>query len=290
MTHFAKSMPAALLLGALLAAPAAAQMKLEVIPLNYRTVEDVIPVLEPLLAPGGTITGMNNQLVIKTTPANLAEIVEVLQTIDRKLRRLMIAVRQDRGFSTSGSEYSASGRVTPGDVTIETTDTSRGRGLTAGIGEEDEDFARIRAAADEAQSDDFNTFRVQAVEGRPAFIHAGTSVPIRYRTLNTVPGAVVVQEGVEYRDATSGFYVVPQLHGDRVTLLVSPFMSDVIPGRVPSFAVQNVETTASGRLGEWISLGGIDTERRDSSRELVSTGQRSSFDNRNVQVQVTEIP
>lgn len=281
----------AILFAALLSAPVAAQMQLEVIPLNYRTVDDVIPVLRPLLDPGGTITGTNNQLIIKTTPQNLAEITEVLQTIDRKLRRLMIVVRQDRGFRGTDVEQSVSGRGTPGDVTIEQDQTRPGReGLTTTIGDEDGDYARHRIVAGNAQSDDQNSFRVQGIEGQPAFIQAGTSVPIQYRTLTTGPGYSNYQDAVEYRDATSGFYVVPQLHGDRVTLLVSPFMSDVIPGRVPSFEIQNVETTATGRLGEWISLGGIDTQRRDSSRELVGAGQRSSFENRNVQIQVTEIP
>jgi hypothetical protein len=45
-----------------------------------------------------------------------------------------------------------------------------------------------------------------------------------------------------------------------------------------------------GRLGEWISLGGIDTGRRDSSRELVGAGQHGSRESRNIQVMVTEIP
>jgi type II secretory pathway component GspD/PulD (secretin) len=291
VTHFAKWLPAALLAALLSPAVGAQQMKIEVIPLSYRTVQDVIPVLEPLLAPGGTITGMNNQLVVKTTPQNLEEIMGVLQTIDRRLRRLMIAVRQDRGFQTAGSEQSLSGRGTPGDVTIEQDDTRRGRdGLTTTIGDEDGDYVRHRIVANEAQADDLNTFRVQGVEGQPSFIQAGTSVPIRYSTVNARPGGAIIQEGVEYHDATSGFYVVPQLHGDGVTLLVSPFMSDVLPGRVPSFSVQNVETTVTGRLGEWISLGGIDLQRRDSSRELVGTRQRSSFDDRNIQVMVTEIP
>jgi type II secretory pathway component GspD/PulD (secretin) len=248
-------------------------------------------VLEPLLAPGGTITGMNNQLVVKTTPQNLEEIRQVLQTIDRRLRRLMISVRQDRGFVTSGSEHTVSGRGTPGDVTVEQDDTRQGAGgLTTTIGDEDEDYARHRMLADQAQSDDLNTFRVQGVEGQPSFIQAGTSVPIQYRTLTGVPGNYAYADAIEYRDATSGFYVLPRLHGDQVTLLVSPFMSDVIPGRVPSFEVQNVETTATGRIGEWIPLGGIDSSRRDRSRELIATGQRSSFENRNIQIRVTEIP
>lgn len=273
------------------AVPVSAQMQLEVIPLKGRMVEDVIPVLRPLLAPGGSITGMNNQLIVKTTPANLAEIRSVLDGIDQPLRRLMITVRQDADFRGNASEQSLSGRVSAGDVSIAAGDRGRGHGLEAEIGDDDEDFARLRALEQEQRSTDHNSFRVQALEGRPAFIHAGHSVPVHYRSLNPVPGGGhYVQDGVEYRDATSGFYVLPRLNGDQVTLLVSPFMTEVVPGRVPSFAVQNVETTASGRLGEWISLGGLATERRDSRGEILSRGSSSSFDQRNIQVMVTEIP
>ncbi len=50
------------------------QMQLEIIPLNHRTVDEVISVIRPLLPPGGSINGMNYQLIVKTTPSNLSEI------------------------------------------------------------------------------------------------------------------------------------------------------------------------------------------------------------------------
>ncbi|MFB3101043.1 MAG: hypothetical protein ACE1ZM_06325, partial [Gammaproteobacteria bacterium] len=48
----------------------AENMRLEVIPLQHRMVDDVIQSIRPLVTPGGTVTGMNNQLIIKTTPSN----------------------------------------------------------------------------------------------------------------------------------------------------------------------------------------------------------------------------
>ncbi len=56
-------------------------MQLEVIPLQKRMVDEVIQIIRPLVAPGGTVTGMNNQLIIKTTPSNLAEIKQVLRKL-----------------------------------------------------------------------------------------------------------------------------------------------------------------------------------------------------------------
>ena len=67
---------------ALALAAQAQQQVLEVITLGYRQAEEVIPMLRPLLAPGGTLTGMNNRLVVRTTPANLAEIKQVLGAVD----------------------------------------------------------------------------------------------------------------------------------------------------------------------------------------------------------------
>ena len=66
---------ALLLLTALLQVTAYAQNTvLEVVPLKYRTSEQIIPVLKPLLDKDGTLSGMQNQLIIRTSPANLAEL------------------------------------------------------------------------------------------------------------------------------------------------------------------------------------------------------------------------
>ena len=76
--------------------PAAlAQGTLEVISLRHRTAEQVIPVLRPLLEPGGVLSGQSNQLIVRTSPANLAQIRAVLDSIDQPARRLTISVRFD---------------------------------------------------------------------------------------------------------------------------------------------------------------------------------------------------
>ena len=42
-----------------------AEMTLEIIPLKHRLVNDVVPTLQALVAEGGTVTGMNDQLIIR---------------------------------------------------------------------------------------------------------------------------------------------------------------------------------------------------------------------------------
>src|SRR2546430_9346967 len=85
-------------LAAVLAAWAAhslAQQALEIIPLRHRTVDQVLPVLQPLVEPGGALTGQSGQLIVRASPANLAEIKRAMVPIDRPLRRLQIYLRFD---------------------------------------------------------------------------------------------------------------------------------------------------------------------------------------------------
>ena len=68
-----------------------------ILPLHHRLPEQVLPTLEPLVAPGGSIVGAGNQLFVRTSPENLLDLQKVLQAIDKPLRRVLISVRQGNG-------------------------------------------------------------------------------------------------------------------------------------------------------------------------------------------------
>jgi len=96
-----RALPALLLA---FAAGAAAQGTLEVIPLRHRSAAEVIPALQPLLEPGGTLSGQSYQLFVRTSPANLADLKRVLDRIDVAPRRLRVSVRfEAAGDSRNGS-------------------------------------------------------------------------------------------------------------------------------------------------------------------------------------------
>lgn len=282
-------LPRILLLLWLMAPAAAAQMLVEVIPLQHRFPDDVIPVIRPLLAPGGSVSGMNNQLVVRTTAQNLAEIRSVLDAIDMKLRRLRISVRQDADRYGDLAQQSLSGRAELGDVTLEQHGGNGRDGVSVGIGDHDSNVKYRRRDRTTAASDRAS-YQVQAVEGQPAFIRTGQSVPVPQRTVAAPNGVVVVQDSVAYHDADSGFWVLPRLSGDRVTLLIAPRTTKVKPGAVPTFDVQAAETTVSGRLGQWIDIGGINQSSRSSGRELLGSATRQEGRTTTLQVRVEEIP
>jgi hypothetical protein len=168
---------------ACVAVAALAQQTLEIIPLRHRTADQVLPVLQPLVEPGGTLSGSRNQLFLRASPGNAADIKRVLEAIDRPSRRLEILVRHDDAQERERRDLGASGTIGSRGARIDVTaEDSR------------------RAVAERVDQ------RVQVLEGGRAFIFAGQSRPVH------VPGATVVQE------VGAGFEVVPRVSGERVLL------------------------------------------------------------------------
>ena len=265
-------------------------MTLEVIPMQHRSTDDVIQILQPLVAPGGTVTGMNNQLIIKTTPENMAELKRVLQSLDHSPRRLLISVRQNSAGIAQGREQALSGKYSAGDVTTEIKDPAHAHeGLVISAQDEKGNVVRYRRQDSVADSSDRNTFHVQTTEGYPAFINIGQSIPVPNRTTYVTPNGVVVSNATEYVDATSGFYALPRLNGDQVTVLIAPSLSKSSTRGMPVFDVQNVETTATGRLGEWLEIGGINQGSSDSDRRLLSSSDRQGQLSNTIFMKVDEL-
>lgn len=106
-----------------------AQQALEVISLRHRTADQVLGTLQPLVEPGGTLTGQGNQLIVRVSPANLAEIRQALEAIDRPQRRLQISVRFDDALESARRDFQASGAVSNrgAHVEIGARDSQRGR-------------------------------------------------------------------------------------------------------------------------------------------------------------------
>jgi len=105
----------AALLGLPLRAPIA-QQALEIIPLRHRTVEQVLPSLQPLLEPGATLSGSRGQLFLRASPSNADDIKRALAVIDRPAKRLQVSVRLDDTLERERREIQGSGSIGSGGV------------------------------------------------------------------------------------------------------------------------------------------------------------------------------
>ncbi len=260
---------------AILALPAAAEV--EIIPLRHRTADQVLPVLQPLVERDGALSGMQNQIIIRASAANISDIKRVLASIDTPVRRLLISVRQEQSGSGERRDIAAGGTIASGGGgrVVIGTDAPRRPGVSVRLGE-----AGTRGGEQITQ-------QVQTIEGSPAFIRIGseTTLPVSSRTIT--PFGTVAQSGVAIREANTGFAVLPRLAGDRVTLEISPQRE--VPGPGGTVHSQRLVTTVSGRLGEWMELGGL-TQTQSAQRSGVLADTRELRDEgRRVWVRVEEL-
>ena len=218
---------------AVVAGPAAAQGSLEIIQLHYRTVDQVLPALRPLIEPGATLSGQGTQLFVRTSPANLAEIRRALDEIDRPLRRLQISVRFDDAADNAAQGVETSGYITNSGSNVDVRVQDRQNTATERVDQ-----------------------RVLVLEGGHAFISTGRSAPI--------------YDGNVFRETSSGFDAIPRLAGNGVLV-------EIAQRRETLARDQALSTTVSGRLGEWLEIGGaLEGASRDDRAILSARASRTS--------------
>lgn len=283
----------ALLLAGLLNAGAVAQTTVEVIQLRYRQADQLIPVLQPLLGRDASISNFQNQLVIRATPAELAQVKSVLASLDTPPRRLLITVRQDSDVTANRSNAEIFGSIGNDQARVSVPGSASREGGTVVLRDGDDRLGARVVDTRQAGSERIGQ-SVQVLEGYTAFIRAGESRPVRNRQVvrTMVNGQWVdrVVETTDYRDASTGFNVRPRLQGDRVTLDIDPQRETFDDQRRGAANVQRVATTVSGRLGEWIDLGGISEESSDDRSGILSSRSAQSGARRGVQVKVEILP
>lgn len=258
---------------------------LEVIPLKHRTAAEVIPILRPLVDPQGALSGSGYQLIVRTTPANLAQLRDILARIDTAPRRLLITVRQSADASAARHDTQLSGSAQLGNDGRVVVPDQRSDGASIEYRDRNTRL-RGRTLSTESRSNDADTQQVQALEGHEALIQIGQSVPMLERSSDAYGG---IANQLAYKDVTRGFYVLPRINGDQVTLDISPQHDTLSPQQAGAIDVQRLHTTVTGRLGEWLEIGGGTREENRQDSAYGRTAGTGSRDQRRVLVKVEEV-
>jgi type II secretory pathway component GspD/PulD (secretin) len=245
--------------------PAAAQT-LEIIQLRNRPAEQIVPIVQPMLDPGGAVSGSGFQLIVRTTPSNLAQIRQVVASLDRAARQLVIHVRQDAESRDSRFAAGAGVALEPGN--------SRVGGSIVDSN---------------AQGRDNLSQQIRTQEGSAAYIRTGTSQLVPSRTVTRTVNGVVVQDTVTPRDIMSGFYATPRVNGDTVFLDIAT-QRDTPANLGPGSAnVNRAMTTVSGRLGQWIEVGGSNQTRASESSGILARSSEAGALDRRIYLRVEEV-
>jgi hypothetical protein len=239
---------------ALLAASAVQAASITIIQLHNRPAAEVIPIVEPLLEPGDGISGQGFKLFLRAAPQTVEQVREVIDSLDTAAKTLIISVFQGSKKELSKSAISGSIRIENGKL---------GADIAAG----DNRLSRQSAPL----------HRLRVTEGREGYIETGSRLPL----FSGAGG---------YADATTGFYVLPRLHGDEVTLQISPFRNSLSRSGNGSIDTLQAATTISGPLGEWLPLGGVSERTERSQSDGVSQRSTRSSNEHSIWIRADLLP
>ncbi|EJM17679.1 Bacterial type II and III secretion system protein [Pseudomonas sp. GM21] len=210
----------------------------EIVPLNFRTSADMLPMAQDFIGKDGQVSAYGNQLIVNADQRKIDELKALISQLDVAAKRLLITVdTSDNNYQSSKSNQT---RI------IRRSTSSRDGGVQ----------------------------QVQASEGTPALIQVGQSVPLTSAQSDSYGD---LRSQTEYRNVTQGFYVTASVTGEIVHLAISTNRDRMSQERPDVVNVQSTDTTVTGRLGEWITLAGVNhqnlTDKRAQTRNYATQGR-----------------
>jgi len=235
---------------------AVAERKVEVYRVQYRSADELLPLVQTALAGEGNaaVDRGTNSLILIGAPGAVAAAMEVLASQDRKLRTIAIhyGTRRQRELEARGVEVRWTAEA--GDFRIGNVAPPPGGGSSV----------RVRAEERSAFRDEELGGVMRVTEGQRTRIETGTTRPFTTRG--------PFGTNTEFVTASDGFEAGARILGDgRVEVDLLPFAGRFLPGGA-------IEQTGGGTTvtltpGETTVVGGLSRSTTRSQDDLL-TGAR----------------
>lgn len=247
-----------------------ADEEIETIELHNRTSEDVIPILKPMVKPGGAITGTGYKLIIRSTAENIDEIKQLLASIDTEIKTVLITVATRAQVDHSRNAARAQINIDSGATHVQAGEVDPGAPGGSMSASKEGVSVESQIIATQSHQDTPGMQQMRVAEGTWGSIQMGQAIPTTTRHRN--PDGTVTAT-ITYKNITSGFEVMPRINGGEVNLMIRPFKSALSAQGGGVIDTQSMETSIRGKIGEWISLGGSASSSATDSSGIVSRTQ-----------------
>jgi type II secretory pathway component HofQ len=231
--------------------------EVDVVRVQYRRAAELVPVVQSLLSPEGTVTVSEriNSLVVVDTPEAIQRVHAYLERFDRPVDQVRIQIR----FHTTGADnqrvVAARGRYSTDDLSVATGGKRR-------------DGVDVSVTDRERRQSGYSESFVVAMSGSPAFIRTGKEIP--YRRGSAFLRRYAPGDGtIAWQNVESGFEVTPTIVGDNVHLKIVPRLAyDNRKDAVVRFFAAQTELTAP--LGQWVEIAGAVDQQNEVVKEILS--------------------
>lgn len=251
--------------------PAATEFK--IITLQHRLAEDILPAVIPLVGEDGTASAVQNNLIIRTSPSNMADIEQLISALDTARQNFKITVMRNKNSSITGSNAAVSGHTHAGNVSI-----------TSGTRRVIRNGVAVNIENQQHRSNSSSTQFIQVADGDRGFISVGQSVPYTQEWINLTQRYASVQRITEFINIDTGFAVRPRVLGNKITLEITPRFSQLNQRGMIDF--ESLATTITTSRGEWIDIAGIMQQKDEVSSAILSWGTQNRSSNTQLLIKV----
>jgi hypothetical protein len=148
------------------------------------------------------------------------------------------------------------------------------------------DGLRYQTSRRTSAASNATTQTVMTMDGQRAWIRIGQSVPHVRKILALSRRQLVLIQDIELQDVTTGFDVLPRVHGDQVLVEITPRLSSLRNPATGLADFQELSTTVETRLGEWLDLGEILENRGEVHRAILESASTTSGERRTVRLKI----
>ncbi len=249
--------------------------QIQVIELSGRSAEELIPLIKPMLDQNEAISGTAYQLILRTTPARLQQIKDMVRELDKPPMRLLITVHMGELQQEDRQQAQFQGQINHNGIAVA---TSNGAEASHSKWRQNNGRAQVTLGSTRALRDSRNRQQVQTLEGSICYIATGKAYPYEERIFLHGPAGTTQSSGLNYIETSSGFYALARLRSDQVILDISPTKELLLNRENGTIHSTRLRTQLIGALGQWLSLGEIGgniQQQQGSTVSRIRTSQTS---------------
>lgn len=235
-----------------------AETEFKIITLQHRFAEEILPAIKPLVGDDGTATAMQNNLIIRTSRNNMAEIEQLISSLDTVRQNLKITIRRNTNNDIGQSRTEIAGRRRIDNVTVETG----GRGINKQNG------LALNIENYQSKSNVSNEQFIRVTDGEQAFILVGQSVPYTQEWISLTHRYLGIQRSTAFVNIDTGFAVRPRTIGNQVELEITPRFSQLNRHGLIDFTT--LTTIVRVNRNDWLDIAGIMQQKDEVSRAILS--------------------
>lgn len=244
--------------------PAGAETQFKIITLQHRFAEEILPAIQPLVSDDGTATAMQNNLIVRTSRNNMAEIEQIVSSMDTVRNNLKITIRRNNKNDIGEKRTEITGRKRIGNVTVE----------TGGGRINSPDVMALDIENYQSKSNLSSEQFIRVADGELAFISVGQSIPYTQEWINLTNRYIGIQRSTAFVNIDIGFTVRPRTIGNprtidnKVQLEITPRFSQLNRNGFIDFTT--LTTTIQVNRGEWFDIADTMQQKDEVSYAILN--------------------